>query len=72
MINRANVTEIIKERGFYAPHIRTQSGFATIPEELINEIEIGDEVVIFHSEDLSCGGFSALVIETPSMSLSSK
>lgn len=69
MIKRTKVIDIIRERGFYAPHVRTQVGFATIPEELVNEVEIGDEVVIFHSEDLSCGGFSALVIETPSMSL---
>jgi len=69
MVTRAKVINISKLKGRYVkhPHIKTKSGYyAAIPDELLNHIEIGDIVTIYSSDKLSIGGFSAIVIETPS------
>ena len=67
MVKRGIVKKIIREDGFYAPHIVTNGGScAGLPEELSNEVEIGDEVIIFSNHRLlAYGGFSAVVIKTP-------
>ena len=66
MLRKGIVEKIKKKAGFYAPHVTTNiSSFAAIPDELLNEIEIGDEVTIYSSDYLSYGGFCAVVIETP-------
>ena len=62
----------IKEffQGVFAPRIIGDDGkFAAIPNELLGEVEINDEVTVFSSELLSYGGFSALVIQTPRATL---
>ena len=68
MVTRAKVINISKLKGRYVkhPHIKTKSGCAAIPDELLNYIDIGDVVTIYSSDKLSIGGFSAIVIETPS------
>ena len=65
MIKSATVEAIQKKQGFYAPHVRTNVSLAAIPDELLNEIKVGDHVTIFCSNKLAYGGFNAIVIETP-------
>lgn len=66
MIKRGIVEKLEKKDGFYAPHITTNiPSFAAIPDELLNEIKIGDEVTIYSSDYLTYGGLGAVVIETP-------
>ena len=68
MVRRDKVLNIIKSNGFYSAHIETENGFAAIPNDLINEVKVGDEVTIFSDEALTCGGFGAVVIGTPTIS----
>lgn len=65
MVSNAIVETINKEQGFYAPHARTDISLAAIPEELIDKIQVGDHVTIFHNEKLAYGGFNSIIIETP-------
>lgn len=70
MIYKVSVKKIIPAGGLYAPRIIGDDGrFAAIPNELLNEIEVNDEVTVFSSEQLPYGGFSALVIKTPRAAL---
>ena len=70
MIYKTLVKKIITTEGFYAPRIIGDDGkLAAIPNELLGEVEINDEVTVFSSELLSYGGFSALVIQTPRATL---
>ena len=65
MITSGIVETINKQQGFYAPHVGTNKSLAAIPDELIDSVKIGDDVIIFHSEKLTYGGFNSIVIETP-------
>lgn len=65
MVSNATVEAIQLKQGFYAPHVRTNISLAAIPEELIDKIQVGDHVTIFHSEKLAYGGFNSIIIETP-------
>ena len=56
MLRKGIVEKIEKKAGFYAPHVTTNiSSFTAIPDELLNEIEIRDEVTIYSSDYLSHG-----------------
>lgn len=73
MVFKATVMNIVREAGFYSPHIVTDTpSHAVLPEELSDEIRIGDEVTIFSDIRLSYGGFSAIVIATPTAKLSDR
>lgn len=66
MIKKAIVTEIVKEKGFYGPHVVTNiPSYAGLPKELLDDVNIGDEVTIFSDSNLSYNGFGAIVIATP-------
>lgn len=71
MIYKVLVKEIVANQGVFAPRIIGDDGkFAAIPNELLGEVEINDEVTVFSSELLSYDGcFSALVIQTPRATL---
>ena len=71
MTYRAKVDNINKKQsGIYAPCVHTNKGFAALPEELRDTVEVGDEVVVYSNHDMTLGGFSALVVETPRGKLS--
>ena len=73
MVKKVLVKKIIQRTEFYAPRIiANDNAFAAIPKELLNEIQINDEVIVFSSDYLSYGGFSALVIKTPTKTLYDK
>lgn len=73
MIKKVLVKKIIQRTEFYAPRIvANDDTFAAIPKELLDEIQINDEVMVFSSDYLSYGGFSALVIKTPTKTLYDK
>lgn len=56
MLRKGIVEKIEKKAGFYAQHVTTNiSSFTAIPDELLNEIEIRDEVTIYSSDYLSHG-----------------
>ena len=70
MVKKVLVKKIVQRTEFYAPRIVADDNtFAAIPKELLGEIQINDEVVVFSSDYLSYGGFSALVIKTPRAAL---
>lgn len=72
MIKKGIVTEIVKGKGFYGPHIVTDvPSYAGLPEELFDKVEVGDEVTIFADSNLSYGGFGAIVIATPKTNFAS-
>ena len=73
MVKKLSVKKIIQQTEFYAPRIVADDNtFAAIPKELLDEIQINDEVIVFSSDSLSYGGFSALVIKTPTKTLCDK
>lgn len=74
MLSKEIVTNVIKQqRGIYAPHVVTKNGMAGLPDELIDNVNKGDEVIIFSAPDkLSYGGFCAIVINTTKNSLQDK
>lgn len=70
MVYKAIVTGIVREAGFYSPHVKTDTfGFAAFPEELSDELRIGSEVTVFSDAELKYGGFNALVIATSTKKL---
>lgn len=73
MVKKLVVKKIIQRTEFYASRIvANDNTFAAIPKELLDEIQINDEVMVFSSDYLSYGGFSALVIKTPTKTLCDK
>lgn len=72
MVEKKKVLEISKNKGFYGAHIKTDNGFAFVPTELLDEVQVGDMVTIYSGDGLSIGGFSAMVLETPTAVLAFK
>ena len=73
MLKKLKVTTIIKEPGFYSPHVATdEPSYAALPNELIDDIHVGDEITVFSDSNLTYGGFEAIVIATPTANIADK